>query len=92
MLVGAVQCLRATGRADGHLGGCSAHGTVSGNGQLSFCADHAYHLGNDLVGFDYFHLRAFVANAQSFALADIAQRGALDGGALQFDGFEHGDG
>jgi len=71
--VGAVQRACTAGRAGGHRGRMSAYGALFGDQQLTYFLSDADDFRYDLIGFDDFEFRTFVANAQSFTLADVAQ-------------------
>ena len=90
--VGTVQGACAAGLTGGHQGGMSAHGTLSGNLQLTDFLSDADDFRDDLIGFDDFEFRALVANAQSLALTDVAQRGTFHRGAFKLYGSKDGHG
>ena len=90
--IGAAQRLRTAGLADGNLCGGVADGTFVGHRERADRLLDSNDFRDDFVGLDDADLRAWSAYAQSFAFADVTQRGALHRRALQFYGLEHGDG
>ena len=87
--VGAVERACAAGLTAHHLGGGATYWTDMRNEQMAHLSPHVDDLRNDLVGLDDLQFGTLVTDAQSLALADVAQRGTLDGGALELYGAEH---
>ena len=52
-------------------------GAIGRNVERADTLGNGNDLGNDFVGLDDADLRTFTSNAQTFAFADITQRGAL---------------
>ena len=67
-------------------------GTLIRHGKRAYTGIDLDDLGDNLVGLDDADLCTRAADAQTLALADIAERSTFDGGAFQFDRLEDGDG
>ena len=90
-----VGALKRTGSAgaDRHADGALAGRAAFGERVLPGGADDADDLGDDLVGLDDLDLRVPVfPDAEAVHLAEIDERRAGHGGALELDGVEDGDG
>ena len=88
--VGAVQRLGATDVTNLDDSRSVTDGALIGNGERSDTLCDLDDLGDNLVGLDDTETSTRGSDAQTFALADVAQGGTFDRGALQLNRLEDG--
>ena len=89
--IGAMERLGTTGFADTYLSRSLTYRALAWDSERSDALGDLNDLGYNLVRLDDRQHGARPTDAQSFTLADVAERGPLHGGALQFYRLEDGD-